>query len=285
MQHIRPIDYMEPLSVPEACACLSVGGTLPLAGGTDLTVMLRRSGRDGLTLVNLKKIPGLNDISRLPWGGIHIGALSTVADMADFAAGPELAALGMGCAALGTPSVRNLATVGGNVGRASPASDVLPGLLALEARAVLAGPEGERVCVLEDLLAGPGHLHLQSGEFLTALLILPQKGATGAYFKASRVRGADCALAGVAAHLCIENGHIHKARIALASVGPTPLRARRAEDVLEGQMPSETLFASAGAAAAEEARPITDLRGGAAYKKDLIRTLATRALRHAAAAV
>ncbi len=281
MQHIRPINYEEPRSLPEACACLGTEGALPLAGGTDLTVMLRRNGRDGLTLVNLKKIPGLTGVSRLPWGGIQVGALTTVADMAAFAAGPELAALGMGCAALGTPGVRNLATVGGNVGRASPASDVLPGLLVLEARTVLAGPEGERVCALEDLLAGPGRLHLRPGEFLTALLILPQKGGTGAYFKAGRVRGADCALAGAAVHLCLENGRIHKARVALAAVGPTPLRARRAEEVLEGQVPSEKLFVSAGAAAAGEARPITDLRGGAEYKKDLIRSLTIRALRRA----
>lgn len=281
MQHIRPINYEEPKSLSDACACLSREGALPLAGGTDLTVMLRRNGRDGLTLVNLKKIPGLTGISRLAGGGIQVGALTTVADMAAFATDPELAALGMGCAALGTPSVRNLATMGGNVGRASPASDVLPGLLVLEAHAVLAGPEGERVCALADLLAGPGRLHLRPGEFLTALQIFPEKGDTGAYFKAGRVRGADCALAGAAVRLHLQNGRICKAHIALTAVGPTPLRARQAEALLEGQAPSAALFDAAGAAAAGEARPITDLRGCAEYKKELAGALTIRALRHA----
>lgn len=284
MQHIRPIEYLEPTSTAEACACLCANGASPLSGGTDVMVMLRRMKSTGVTLVNLKKLPGLRGISPLADGGHSIGAMTSVAKTAAFARTPELSVLGMGCASLGTPGVRNLATLGGNVGRASPASDILPTLLALDATIVLVGPEGERTCQLEGLLSGPGRLALRPGEFVSAILLPPQAGSTGAYFKAGRIRGADCALAGAGVQLRIHNGRIERARVALAAVGPVPLRAPTAEAVLTGKEPTPSLLAEAARAAASDARPISDLRASAEYRKELISALTEKALRHALAA-
>ena len=104
-------------------------GALALSGGTDITVMLRRKPVDDVTLVNLKKIPGLDGIHEMKDGGLRLGALVTVSYLGQVLTSPKHAALRIACNSLGTPAVRNLATLGGNIGRASPASDVIPALM------------------------------------------------------------------------------------------------------------------------------------------------------------
>ena len=158
MKHIRPFFYEEPSSVPEASAMLSAPGALALAGGTDITVMLRRKPMDDVMLVNLKKIPGLDSIQKLEDGGLRLGALVTVGHMGRVLTAPEHAVLRIACNSLGTPAVRNLATLGGNVGRASPASDVIPALLSLDAVVILESARESRRVPLGQLLQGPGRL-------------------------------------------------------------------------------------------------------------------------------
>lgn len=283
MKHIRPLFYEEPSSVSEASEMLSTPGSLVLAGGTDITVMLRRKPMDGVTLVNLKRIPGLDGIRKMEDGSLRLGALVTVGHMGRVLTAPEHAALRIACNSLGTPAVRNLATLGGNIGRASPASDVIPALLSLDAVVILESAGGSRRVPLEQLLQGPGRLDSRPGEFVTAVELPPREGGVGSYWKAGRIRGADCALAGVGVSFCWDGDTIVDPRVAMTSVGPTCLRSAGAERVLRGARLDEEVMHAAADAAAGDARPITDLRASAAYRKELVRGLLMKNLRSLAA--
>ena len=283
MKHIRPLSYEEPSSIWEASEILSMPGALALSGGTDITVMLRRKPVDDVTLVNLKKIPGLDGIHEMKDGGLRLGALVTVSYLGQVLTSPEHAALRIACNSLGTPAVRNLATLGGNIGRASPASDVIPALLSLDAVVILESAGGSRRVPLGQLLQGPGRLDSRPGEFVTAVELPPRACGVGSYWKAGRIRGADCALAGVGVSFCWDGGTIAEPRVAMTSVGPTCLRSAGAENVLRGAHLDEEVIRAAADAAAGEARPITDLRASAAYRKELIRGLLTKNLRSLAA--
>ncbi|WP_301966796.1 xanthine dehydrogenase family protein subunit M [uncultured Desulfovibrio sp.] len=283
MKHIRPLFYEEPSSVSEASEMLSTPGSLVLAGGTDITVMLRRKPMDGVTLVNLKRILGLDGIRKMEDGSLRLGALVTVGHMGRVLTAPEHAALRIACNSLGTPAVRNLATLGGNIGRASPASDVIPALLSLDAVVILESAGGSRRVPLEQLLQGPGRLDSRPGEFVTAVELPPREGGVGSYWKAGRIRGADCALAGVGVSFCWDGDTIVDPRVAMTSVGPTCLRSAGAERVLRGARLDEEVMRAAADAAAGDARPITDLRASAAYRKELVRGLLMKNLRSLAA--
>lgn len=283
MKHIRPLSYEEPSSIWEASEILSMPGALALSGGTDITVMLRRKPVDDVTLVNLKKIPGLDGIHEMKDGGLRLGALVTVSYLGQVLTSPKHAALRIACNSLGTPAVRNLATLGGNIGRASPASDVIPALLSLDAVVILESAGGSRRVPLGQLLQGPGRLDSRPGEFVTAVELPPRACGVGSYWKAGRIRGADCALAGVGVSFCWDGGTIAEPRVAMTSVGPTCLRSAGAENVLRGAHLDEEVIRAAAGAAAGDARPITDLRASAAYRKELIRGLLTKNLRSLAA--
>lgn len=278
MQHIRPIEYHEPKSLAEASAILRETDASVLAGGTDIAVILRRTKRTGAVFVNIKKIPGLTGIDREADGSVHIGANTTIAEVAAQLTESSFTALHDGCASLGTPSVRNIATVGGNIGRASPASDVLPAAVALNAKAVIYGTDGKYVVDVEKILSGPGRLALAPGEFVIGLILPACPGARSSYHKLSRVHGADCALAGVAAWVTISDGIFQQVRIGMASVGPVTLRAPSAENFLAGKAVTEANILEAAELASQDSQPISDLRASAEYRKDLIRVLAARSL-------
>ena len=279
MKHIRPLSYEEPSSVAEASEMLAVPGALALAGGTDITVMLRRKPADNVTLVNLKRIAGLNEIRTLPDGDLRLGALVTVGELATALTSPEYALLRMACNSLGTPAVRNLATLGGNIGRASPASDIIPALMGLDAVITVKSAQENRRVPLEELLQGPGCLNCRPGEFVTAVELSFCKGRVGSYWKAGRIRGADCALAGVGVSFCWDDGRITNSRVTMTSVGPTCLRSRKAEEMLDGSCLDHEVIQAAAEAAAAEAQPISDLRASAAYRKELVCALLTKNLR------
>ena len=254
-----------------------------LAGGTDLLGALRdhiHPDYPGL-LVDLKRLPGLDHIA-LVGGALEVGALVSAAGLA---AAPVVwqaaAALAEAAGTLGSPPVRRLATIGGNVGRASPASDLLPALLVHEARALIAGAAGIREAPVGDLLAGPGTTTLGRDEIITGLVVPPgPEGSGAAYRKLGRRSGGwDLALVGVAARLTLDaSGRVAGARLALASVGPTVLRCEEAEACLVGRAPDDDGLAQAAAAAAAAARPVDDIRASAAYRRVLTRVLTFRVL-------
>jgi carbon-monoxide dehydrogenase medium subunit len=282
VKRLKNFSYFEPASVTEAVEILAEEeGAFPLAGGTDLLVRMKRGAVHPAALVNLKHIQNLKKIKSENGNGITIGALASISDIQG---SPVIRAkhplLVQAAGVIGTPSIRNLATIGGNIGRASPASDMSPSLMILQARVITAGPKGKREVGMHDIFAGPGRTTLSNAEFITAFYIPEPSPHTGtAYLKLGRRAGAgDCALVGVATLLILENDEAKQVGIALSSVGPTPLRALKAEEVVMAGPLDDVRIKEAARAAADEVNPITDLRCSAAYRQEMVKVLTCRAL-------
>ena len=184
---------------------------------------------------------------------------------------------------LGSPSIRRLATLGGNVGRASPAADMVPALIALKALIFVEGPAGKKEIPIDAFFKGPGATVLAPAEIITKIILPdPAPAAGAAYLKLGRREGMDCALVGVAAALSLGgDGGVVEARVALAACGAVPLRARSAEAILLAGPLDESRLREAARAAAGDSCPITDMRACAEYRKEMVEVLAFRALRDA----
>jgi len=175
--------------------------------------------------------------------------------------------------------VRNLATVGGNLCNAAPSADMAPPLLALDAEAVIAGRRGRRAVPLAEFFLGVRRTVLAPDELLVDIRV-PRPGprSGGSYLRHTPRRELDIAVVGVASQLTLADGRCAKARIALAAVAPTPLRAREAEQALEGRPISPEALAGAATLATEAVRPISDQRGSAEFRRHLVRVLTRRTL-------
>ena len=286
MKPLKPFDYFEPETLFEASRIRSEKGegAYFLAGGTDLLVRMKRGEVRPSTLINLKRIRGLNGIDRNPENALSIGALTSISALAQSSLiQSESPVLAQAAGLLGSPSIRTLATLGGNIGRASPASDMAPSLMVLTARVWVEGPGGKRELPLEAIIAGPGKTTLMPGEVITSFWIPKVPLCSGAtYLKLGRREGMDLALVGVAVFLKLdEKGEATEARIALASVAPIPIRARNAEEeLLSGPLTKERI-GKAALAAVSDSSPLSDVRASAAYRKEMIRVLTCRAVEEA----
>jgi len=286
MKPLKPFDYFEPETLFEASRIRSEKGegAYLLAGGTDLLVRMKRGEVRPSTLINLKRIRGLNGIDRNPENALSIGALTSISALAQSSLiQSESPVLAQAAGLLGSPSIRTLATLGGNIGRASPASDMAPSLMVLTARVWVEGPGEKRELPLEAIIAGPGKTTLMPGEVITSFWIPKVPLCSGAtYLKLGRREGMDLALVGVAVFLKLdEKGEATEARIALASVAPIPIRARNAEEeLLSGPLTKERI-GKAALAAVSDSSPLSDVRASAAYRKEMIRVLTCRAVEEA----
>jgi len=278
--------FHQPAGVAEALDILAHYGpqAAVIAGGTDLLVNMKHGKLSPRQLVGLERIDQMNGLAG-DNGSLVIGPRFTAAALA---ASNELngaaRVLALGAAALGSPQVRNRATVGGNVCTARPAADMCLPLLALGAKALLAGPNGPRELPLDEFFLGPGQTAKEPGELLTGLSIpKPVDGSGAGYEKLGLRKALEIALVNVAATLWLEpDGQtIKQARVALGAVAPTPLLSPGAEAELLGQEAGEEAFTRAARAAAADARPITDHRGSADYRRDMVQVLTRRALRQA----
>lgn len=288
MKRLRAFAYLEPATVAEAVQALAAGGTGSrlLAGGTDLVVDMKTGRMRPPTVVNLKRIPGLTAIDAVE-GGTLIGALTPVAAIEKSAiVQVRHPALAQAAAVLASPPVRARATIGGNIGRASPASDLAPPLIIHQAVANIQGSTGPRSERVEDLYSGPGSTTLANHDVIESVFVPESNPGFGsAHLKlGARGGGTDIAIVGVSAGVALdEAGEITDARIVLASVAPTPMRAVEAEGVLRGAAPTGDVISAAAEAAANECRPISDLRASATYRVSLTRVLTMRALEAALA--
>jgi carbon-monoxide dehydrogenase medium subunit len=278
--------FHQPASVAEALEVLGQYGdqAAVIAGGTDLLVNMKHKKLALKHLVGLERIEELDGLAANN-GGIRIGPRLTASALAGSG---ELtgsaAALALGAGTLGSPQVRNRATVGGNVCTARPAADMCLPLLALEAKALLAGPAGPRELPLDEFFLGPGQTTREPGELLTGLLIpKPAQGSGAGYEKLGLRKALEIALVNVAAVLTLDGDGktIKAAKVALGAVAPTPILAPGAEAALVGRAAGEEAFAQAGKAAAADAKPITDHRGSAEFRREMVEVLTRRALRQA----
>lgn len=284
---VQAFDYFAPTSVDQAIAMLAQhkGRGVPLAGGTDLLPQLKNKLATPAALIDLKKLSSLRGISYDASSGLRIGAMTTHSDiLANRDIAGHYPVLSQAAGTIGSVQVRNRGTVGGNLCHAVPSADMAPPLIALGATAVIQGSAGQRELLLEDFFTGPNQTVLKDDELLVALKVPPAAQRSAAIFLKHGVRKAmEIAIVCVASCVSFQDGVCAGARITLGAVAPTPLRARQAESLLSGKALTQDLAAQAGTAAAQEARPITDMRGSIEYRRAIVQALTSRTLMQAAA--
>lgn len=269
-------EYHEPQSLAEATSLLAAYAETArvLAGGTDLIVQMRKGLLRPQHLINIKTIPGLDQIT-LNEDTIEIGAAVTLNAAEKFlAAYPEYDVLGQAIHSVASVQIRHRATLAGNICNASPAADTAPALVVLGADVKLHGTHGERLVPVEKFFAGPRKTVLLNGEVVSAI-VLPKISPTakGVYLRKARRPSVDLATVNVAV-FSDESGY----RIALGAVAPTVLRVRAAEQLLQDGGLSPAAAATAAGLCRQNAKPITDIRGSAAYRLELVEVLTQRAL-------
>jgi carbon-monoxide dehydrogenase medium subunit len=277
-------EYHRPASLQEAVGLLARLGddAKVLAGGQSLIPLMKLRLATPRHVVDINRLPGLDAVAERD-GGLAIGALVRESDLeAAAAVRARYPILLDTCAVVADPLVRNLATIGGNLAHGDPANDHPATMLALGAEVVAVGPRGERRIPITGLFTGPLATALAPGEILTEIRLPgPPPRSGGAYLKMERKVG-DFATAAVAVQIALAgDGTCAAAGIGLTNVGPTPIKARRAEARLQGRRPDDAAIREAAALAAEESDPAEDLRGSVAYKRDLVRVLTARAIRRA----
>lgn len=279
---MNEFDYQRPTSLADARAALAQPGARILAGGTDLIVQLRERRRDASILVDLKHVAEMCGVSELADGTWSVGAAASAsALLRDERLIQRYPALAISLGMIGSRLIQNRATLGGNVCNAAPSADAVPPLICYRAVCHLTGSQGSRRVPLEEIFVGPGRTNLAADEVLVAIELPAPPANSGAhYIRFTPRREMDIAVVGAGAWIAVDDaGKISDARVALASVAPTPIRSSGAEAALVGQAPGDDTFAAAAEAAAKDATPISDTRGSANYRKDLVRTLTGRSLR------
>lgn len=284
LNRMRDFDYFEPKTVEEAISLLDKygGDAKALAGGTDLIVMMQNKKIRPKCLVNIKHIPNLSYISYDAKQGVRIGSLTTLREIeksAQIEKGHKI--LQQVAHKMASPSVRNLATIGGNLCNASPAADMAPSLICLKAKAKVAGPKGERLIEMENFFSGPGKTALQNNELLLEIQVPPLPPRTTAVYLRHGKRGAaEVATVAIAVVITLEPSgeKCKEVRIAMGSAAPTPSRVPEAEKMLIGKVIDETLIGKAAQVVSEAARPITDVHSSAQYRKEMVELFTKRAL-------
>jgi CO/xanthine dehydrogenase FAD-binding subunit len=281
---VRRFELALPRSIDEALRILSERGSEAklLAGGTDLLPQLKNGLLKPACVVDLSGVERIRTL-KSDAGGLHVGAAVTARTLErDATTQKTYTSLAESGALVGSVQVRNLATLGGNLCNAAPSADMAPPLLALDAEAVIVGPKGERRVPLTDFFTGVRRTVLAADEILLEIVVpAPGPRSGGHYLRHTPRRELDIAVVGVASQLTLSNGVCSKARIALAAVAPVPLRARAAEQALEGKPVTPEAIERAAELALGAAKPISDQRGSADYRRHLVRVLTRRTLRTA----
>ena len=277
---LEPSRYESPVDVDAAVALLAAEeGARVLSGGTDLLVQMRLGAGAPPVFVDVKRIPRLRATS-LDASGLRIGAAVPAAEIYE---NESIRSLWPGLAEatdlIGSTQIQGRATWSGNLCNASPAADSVPALIACRARAVVAGPDGERTIAVEDFTTGPGQTVLARGEFVVEFEVpAPAPHASDAYLRLIPRTEMDIAVVGVGAQLALDDGGVvEEARIALGAVAPTALLVEEAARALVGSRLDDDALDAAAAAATAAANPIDDKRGTVAYRKKVAGVLTKRA--------
>ena len=274
-------DYLRPKTIPEAIALLQQYGddAKILSGGQSLIPMMKLRLARPAYLIDINRIAGLSYVKEED-GHLKIGGLTREADLESSPLIRSKYPIILDTAhVIADPQVRNLATVAGNLAHGDPANDHPATMLALGAKVVATGPAGARVIPIEDFFVSLFTTALAPNEIVTEIQIpVPPSHSGGAYYKLERKVG-DFATAAVAAQITLDgNGVCQQVGIGLTNVGPTPIKATKAEAFLRGKKLDEATLRQAAQLAADAAQPSSDLRGPAEYKKGLVKELAFRAL-------
>jgi aerobic carbon-monoxide dehydrogenase medium subunit len=278
---VRRFELALPESLDDCLRLLAQRGpeTKLLAGGTDLLPQMKNG------VVIPKRVIDLSGVARVKIlecdaKGLRIGSAVPARQVEqDTRVRDTYTAVAESAALLGSVQVRNLASVGGNICNAAPSADMAPPLIAMEAQAVIAGPKGERHVPLSDFFTGVRKTVVGPDELLVEIFVpAPGPHSGGCYIRHTPRRELDIAVVGVSSQVTIANGVCAKARIALAAVAPTPVRATAAETALEGKPLTPELIERAADLAGQAAKPISDQRGSADFRRHLVRVLTRRTL-------
>lgn len=282
-------EYLVPKSVEEALKLLRKykGQARIIAGGTDIVVASRKREMAAGVLIDITRIPHIAGISAGKDGIIRIGAATTHAEIA---ASPVIRskamALAEGASRLGSPQIRNIGTVGGNIVNGQPGADTVIPLLALDAGITVAGPRGERNIPLSSLYQGIGETKVDPTKELVTQVSFPalKKGEASAALRLAKRKSLVLPILTVAVVVGadVKKGKFKFARIAAGPVATTPFRCHKAEEVLSGAAISDEAIIRAAHEAQQEAKPRTSLiRGTSEYRKAMVGVLVERAIREA----
>ncbi|MEE9267380.1 MAG: xanthine dehydrogenase family protein subunit M, partial [Gammaproteobacteria bacterium] len=258
------------------------GAIMPLAGGTNMIVDLRARTVAPAALVSIGKVPGMRGIE-IAGGRVRMGGRTTVSDMLRHGElGAIAPSLVESAGVFGGQMVRNTATVAGNICSGSPAADLVPPLLALDADVTLTSRSGSRTLALADFYHGYKKMERRPDELLTEVSWpVPAETAANLFYKLARRKGDAITIVGVAVAMGVEAGKCRGVRIALGSVAPIVKRALAAEELLEGEAPTPESIEAASRTAMEEVSPIGDVRASAGYRSHCVHVLTRRLLTRA----
>jgi carbon-monoxide dehydrogenase medium subunit len=284
---MNSFEYFPVKDVKEACTLLARYGEEAkiIGGGQSLVSLMKLQLVSPSYLIDIKGISDLDYIRYDESDGLRIGALTTHRSLEKSTIVKEkyfmLAQMEQ---TLASVPVRNWGTVGGNLSHADPASDLAPTLMALGAEVTLIGSDGKRVVSLDDFFIDYFETVLRPDEILTEIHI-PNTGQGGGSYHKFAQRATDLAVVGIATHLIFEpdsQNQCRDIRIAMGSVGSTPMRSKRGEDILKGQKIDDTLIEEAAQVSSEDAQPTTDINGSEEYKRQIVKVLVSRTIKEAA---
>jgi len=278
--YLTGIRIHSPKTVAEALELLAgLKNARILAGGTDILVDLKQGLSAAGDLISLKNIQELKGIEK-KGKTVRIGAGTTPLEVHfDPLIREYFPALAEAAQSMASAQIRALATIGGNISSAVPSADLPPPLIAADATVELRCSESAREIPLLEFFTGPRETVCRKEELLTSVCIPLPPPNTGISYKKFTLREANAlAVASAASRLTLENKKMQKVTVVLGAVAPTPVLAQKTAGFLQGKMPSRSIFEEAAAFAAEESRPISDIRGSAWFRKELIRVLTLRSL-------
>lgn len=284
---LKSFELFEPATVEEAVRLLFMYGSRAkvLAGGVDLVMRMRLRQLLPEYVISIQRIPGLDYVEHDTVTGLRIGALATMraVEISTAAQQNGYRVLYEGISAITSVQVKVMGTAVGNLCVATPATDLGPPLFVLGAKLRVAGTAPDKVIPIEEFFVASEKSVLEPHEMVTEILVpATPEGAGGAFLQMGKTK-ADIPKVNAAVMVTLTNNRCSDVRIALGSVAPTVIRTRKAEETLRGEQINEKAIARAAEIAAEEAKPISDVRSTAEYRKAMVKVLVRDALEKAIA--
>jgi carbon-monoxide dehydrogenase medium subunit len=278
---MKRFDYIRPGNMQDAIAALQANDEpYLLAGGTDLLIGMKTNAVKPKCLIDLKSIPGIDCIEYD--NGFKLGALTTVRDVeVSPLIREKIPALSEAAGTLGSIQIRNRATIGGNLCHGSPAADMAAILLAMNCEVKIATGNGAKTIGLDQFFTGPNSTVLNRNEVLSQIIIPKEiEQFKGIYLKHGPRKAMDIGIVNIAILLDadVSSGFCNQIMIALGAVAPRPIRAKKAEALLNANRLTSELIQEAAEVASDEATPISDFRASAGYRKDLVKNLVAKGI-------
>ncbi|MFA6977510.1 MAG: xanthine dehydrogenase family protein subunit M [Mesotoga sp.] len=280
---MKDMKYFEPQSLSETVTILDQNKEEAqlIAGGTDFVVGMNKNAFRPDCLINISNLGVLDYIEYHAGKSVKIGALTTIAKIKESKIIREhFSIIFQATSQFACMAVRNTATLGGNLCTAAPSADMAPSLIALGAQVRITSVKGEKVVPLEEFFLGARKTILEKGEIVTEIEVPePSKSCKGIYIKYAMRCQSDLPVVGIAVLAKMDNDVCEQARIVLSNVAPTPIRARKAEEIIKGQAVTQSVIGKCAEAAFMEACPRAgSIRASAEYKKEMVKVHLRRAL-------